>query len=166
MASVPLGAASSTLEHLCHHNYDTSGLNLDIDGHNGEIVPGTIKRYSQFTSVTVFITRLHLLVIDWPKSHGAQRSGVGCHKLPHDDVIKWKHFPRYWPFVGGIRRSSADSPHRGQWRGALMFSMICTWTNAWVNNREAGNLRRHRAHYDVTVMIQKSCSLKLDVSSG
>ena len=43
----------------------------------------------------------------------------------HDDVIKWKHFPRYWPFVRGIHRSSVNSPHKGQWRGALMFSLIC-----------------------------------------
>ena len=42
-----------------------------------------------------------------------------------DDVIKWKHFPRYWPFVRGIHRSPADSPNKGQWRGALMFSLIC-----------------------------------------
>ena len=47
----------------------------------------------------------------------------------HDDVIKWK-----------------------QWRGALMFSLICVWINGWVNNREAGDLSRYRAHYDVTVM--------------
>ena len=70
----------------------------------------------------------------------------------HDDVIKWKHFPRYWPFVRGIHRSPVNSPHKGQWRGALMFSLICAWINGWVNNREAGDLRRHRAHYDVTVM--------------
>ena len=42
----------------------------------------------------------------------------------HDDVIKWKHIPRYWPFVRGITGL----------------------------NREAGDLRRHRAHYDVIVM--------------
>ena len=66
----------------------------------------------------------------------------------HDAVIKWKHFPRYWPFVRGIHRS----PHKGQWRGALMFPMICVWINGWVNNREAGDFRRYRAHYDVTVM--------------
>ena len=40
----------------------------------------------------------------------------------------------------------------GQWRGALMFSLICPRINGWVNNHEAGDLRRHRAHYDVTVM--------------
>ena len=70
----------------------------------------------------------------------------------HDNVIKWKHFPGYWPFVRGIHRSPAHSPHKGQWRGALIFSLICVWINDWVNNREAGDLRRYRAHYDVTVM--------------
>ena len=59
----------------------------------------------------------------------------------HDDVIKWKHFPRCWSFVQGIHRSPVNSPHKGQWRGALMFSLI------------AGDLRRHRAHYDVIVMF-------------
>ena len=70
----------------------------------------------------------------------------------HDDVIKWKHFPRYWPFVRGIHRPPVNYPHKGQWRGALMFSLICAWINGWVNNGEAGGLRCHRAHYDVTVM--------------
>ena len=56
----------------------------------------------------------------------------------HDDVIKWKHFPRSWPFVRGIHRSPVNSPHKGQWRGALMFSLICAWINGQVNNREAG----------------------------
>ena len=71
----------------------------------------------------------------------------------HDDVIKWKHFPRYWPFVRGIHRSPVNSPRKGQWRGALMFSLICAWINGWVNNGETGDLRRHRANCDVTVMI-------------
>ena len=46
-----------------------------------------------------------------------------------------------------------NSPHKGQWRRALMFSLICVWINGWVNNREAGDLRRYRAHYDVTIMM-------------
>ena len=53
-------------------------------------------------------------------------------KKHHDDVIKWKHFPRYWPFVRGIHRSPVNSPHKGQWRGASMFSLICVWINSWV----------------------------------
>ena len=70
----------------------------------------------------------------------------------HDYVIKWKLFPRHWPYVRGIHWSPVNSPHKGQWRGALMFSLICVWINGSVNNREAGYLRRYRAHYDVIVM--------------
>ena len=57
-----------------------------------------------------------------------------------------------WPFVRGIHRSPVNSPHKVQWRGALMFSLIYAQINDWVSNREAGDLRRHRAHYDVIVM--------------
>ena len=70
----------------------------------------------------------------------------------HDDVIKWKHFPRNWPFVREIHRSPVNFPHKGQWRGPLMFSLIYAWINDWVNNREAGDLRRQHGHYDVIVM--------------
>ena len=59
---------------------------------------------------------------------------------------------RYWSFVWGIHWSPVNSPHKSQWRGALMFSLICAWINGSANNREPGDLRRHRCHYDVTVM--------------
>ena len=59
---------------------------------------------------------------------------------------------RHWPFVWGIHGSPGNSPHKGQWRGTLMFSLICVWTSGWLNNRHASDLRRHRSHYDVTVM--------------
>ena len=65
---------------------------------------------------------------------------------------QWKYFQRYWPCVRGIHRSPVNSPHKDQWRGALMLSLICARINAWENNRKAGDLRRHRAHYDVIVM--------------
>ena len=52
----------------------------------------------------------------------------------------------------GIRRSSVNSPHKGQWRGALMFSLICAWTNDWANHRDPGDLKSQCIHYDVTVM--------------
>ena len=75
------------------------------------------------------------------------------HIVVHDDVIKWKHFPRNWPFVREIHRSPVNFPHKGQWRGALMFSLNYAWINDWVNNREAGDLRRQHGHYDVIVML-------------
>ena len=48
-------------------------------------------------------------------------------------------FPCYWTFVKRIHQWPVDSPHKGQWRGALMFSLICGWTNGWANNRATGD---------------------------
>ena len=61
-------------------------------------------------------------------------------------------FSRYWPFVRGIHRSPVNSPQKGQWCRALMFSLISAWINDWVNNLEAGDLRCHHAHHDVIVI--------------
>ena len=61
-------------------------------------------------------------------------------------------FLRYWPFVRGIHGSPVNSLRKGQWCGALVVSLICVWISGWVNNREAGDLRRYRANYDVSVM--------------
>ena len=73
------------------------------------------------------------------------------------DNTWWRH--QIETFSALLALYAANSPvtgdlsHNGQWRGALTVSLICAWTNAWVNHRSAGDLRRHRAHYDVTVMI-------------
>ena len=83
----------------------------------------------------------------------------------HDDVIKWKNLPRYWPFVRGIHRSSVNSPHKVQWRGALVFSLISALTHRCANHRGTGDLRRHRAHYDVTVMWVPSYFWEIKMSN-
>ena len=75
------------------------------------------------------------------------------------DITSWDvmtssngNFLRYWPCVRGIHRWQVDSPHKGEWLGALMFSLICAWTNGWANNRDAGDFRYHCAHYKITVI--------------
>ena len=83
---------------------------------------------------------------------GKKESGVHITGGNHDDVIKWKHFPHYYPFVRGSHQSLGDFPHKGQWHRMLMFYLICAWTNDWANTRDAGDLRHHRTHYDVIVM--------------
>ena len=55
-------------------------------------------------------------------------------------------------FCALLANCAGNSPHKGQWRGALMFSLIYALINSWVNTSEAGDLRRHRGHYDVSVM--------------
>ena len=112
-----------TYWHLCHFTY-ASVLQ---------------SQYLAFDAITV---ELHVYAVTLQ---------IFCN-LRHDDVIRWKHFPRYWPFVRGIHRSPVNPPHKGQWRGVVMFSLICARMNGWVNNREAGDMRGYRAHYDVTVM--------------
>ena len=70
----------------------------------------------------------------------------------------WRHrketFSVLLAFVRGIHRLPVNSPYKGQWRGALIFSLICARVNRWENNREAGDLRRRFTHYDVIVMIR------------
>ena len=99
-----------------------------------------------FAWIWIWMT-LTLILLIWDCNASNDNSGQfsleDCLHDVHDDVIKWKHFPRYSPLVRGIHRSPVNSPHRGQWRGAMMFSLIYVWTNGWVNNR---------AHHDVIVM--------------
>ena len=70
-------------------------------------------------------------------------------------------FPAQRPVTSmrGIHRLPMDSPHKGQWRRALMFSLICAWIDGWGNNREAGDLRHNRPHYDVTVICNICISI-------
>ena len=102
---------------------------------------------SKITYIILFTSRSeiqHYVLL--PKSPYQLFQSVSSHaSLFHDDVIKWKHFPRYWPFVWGIHRWPVNSPHKGQWHGALMFLLICACISVWANNREAGDLRRHSA---------------------
>ena len=71
----------------------------------------------------------------------------------HGDIIKWKHFLHYWRFVQWIHWSPVNSPNKDQWRGALIFSLICAWINDRINNRETDDLKPRHAHYDVIVMF-------------
>ena len=68
----------------------------------------------------------------------------------------WRHqmetFSAWLALCEGNSPVTGEFPSQSQWRGALMFSLICAWTNGWAHHRDAGDLRHHRTHYDVTVM--------------
>ena len=72
----------------------------------------------------------------------------------------WNIFPRYWTCVRGIHCTQVNCPHKGQSRRTLIFSLISAWINGWVNNAEAGDLRRHRAHYHGIVMYSVKANHK------
>ena len=54
-----------------------------------------------------------------------------------NDDIKWKHFPRHWPFVRGIHRSPVNSPHKGIWRGAF-YVFFDLRLNKWLSKQSRG----------------------------
>ena len=104
------------------------GLPFPLGPGSGKFVTDMIQDVAYCTCPYHLSQSSHLNTLPLPKS-------TVISQLFHDDVIKWRHFPRYWSFVRG------------------MFSLICVWINDWVNDREAGDLRRYRAHYDVIVMF-------------
>ena len=86
--------------------------------------------------------------------------------------VNWSGYNTWWrqqmeTFSALLALCAGNSPvpgefptHKVQWRGALMFSLISAWINGWVNTRGAGDLRRHRTHYDVTVIkTNPSCEV-------
>ena len=112
---------------IYHRNRPCHNVNMIIEKLNS-FAPGRCGSNSKSIVFKLFI---HI------RSLGTRREIV-LRWMPqnlHDDVIKWKYFPCYWPFVRGVNRSPVNSPHKGQWRGALVFSLICAWTNGWVHNR-------------------------------
>ena len=87
---------------------------------------------------------------------GACRRSAHLHPGGCCNIPWWRHqmeaFSALLALCAGNSPVPVNSPHKDQWRGALIFSLICVWINGWVNNREAGDLRCYRGHYDVIVM--------------
>ena len=77
--------------------------------------------------------------------------------IPLESTSWWRHQMESFSTLLDIcaDNSPVNSLHIGQWRRALMFSLVCAGINVWVNNREVGDLRRHFAHHGVTVMQKK-----------
>ena len=69
----------------------------------------------------------------------------------------WRHqietFSALLAICAGNSPVPVNSPLKGQWRRAMMFPLISAWINGWVSNREAGDLKRNRTHYDVILII-------------
>ena len=104
--------------------------------------------------------------LQWPEcinDNMTWQMGLSVQSL-HDDVIKRKHYPRYWPFVWGHLWIPLTKTSDAELWCFVLF-LICAWTNSWANNRDTGDLRCHRGHYDVTVMwylIPVACSQCVD----
>ena len=107
-----------------------------------------------FLNIPCFLSVIYIWLVSPQPSHIPWHLSNTCSDANHDDVIKWKYFPRYWPFVReftGHRwnpRTKASDAELG------CFLWSAPWINGWINNRKSGDLRRHRGHYDVNVMSE------------
>ena len=106
-----------------------------------------------FISIQCVLIKFQRLIVYWPDTSKVKLQDMG--KPQNSKHCLQKNILQV-PLLNHVHRpkvtSPVNSPHKGQWRGALMFSLICSWTSDWASNREAGDLRRHRTDYDVTVM--------------
>ena len=118
----------------------------------------TITKHTKVRTVSLIICLMHNCILCY--SRELDTFICVCVSKP---VPWWRHqmetFSALLALCAGIHRSPVNSPHKGQWLGNFMFSLICAWINGWVNNHRAGDLRRHRADYDVTVMQNKTVAI-------
>ena len=107
---------------VLHSQMVRTNIVTNIDTHTnkqtntqGENIITSLTRVINITKITTFRTKLYEIGHIWPKScyvvWKKWSSWVKMTKI-HDDVIKWKHFPRYWPFVQGILQWPVNSPHK------------------------------------------------------
>ena len=153
--------AGDLIRHRAHYDATVMTLPLPTDGPDARPSAHTIPTEKldifSFKSLSIKLPFIDSVTLYGPDDV-IQHSYTNHAKSRRTNI--WLFFPflvdcicdQHMMHDDVIHRSPVNSSHKGQWRGALMFSLICAWINGWVNNREAGDLRRHRAHYDVIVL--------------
>ena len=143
---------------------DVKGTQLDVDtfcylgvmlcyggGCDSAIVTRYCVAWGKFRKLLPVLTSRHLS----PNVRGKVYTGCVhwlCSMVTKHGVKMTSSNVNISTFLPLYVESQVNSPRKGQWRGALVFSLICAWLNSWVNTCKAGNLKCHCAHYDVTVM--------------
>ena len=113
-------------------------------------------RYLAFTWLQIYTISVYSSHRGRTIRSGAKSDDITLSYMQCPDTTWWRH--QMETFSALLALCAGNSPRKGQWRGALIFFFICAWINGGVNNREAGDLGLHRAHYDVTVMsVATSC---------
>ena len=140
----------------CFKNYHNTGYLLTIafifDRCHRSLAAATPDKFERDSNIMTYTFTKYFFVTE------QRMKGAFMNPTPGVAFLSWwrqqmETFSALLALGVGNSPVTGEFPaHKGHWSGALMFSMICAWINGWVNNREAGELRRHRAYYDVTVM--------------
>ena len=91
------------------------------------------------------------------------------HKKNSKHIDSWRRhqmetFSALLALCAGNSLVTGEIPAKWPVTRSLDVSVICAWINGWVNDREAGDLRHHRAHYNVTLIwTQASMTIEFDI---
>ena len=110
-----------------------------------------------------------LLTRGFPSQKVSNVENISMSWFPHGQIMMTSSNGNIFRITGlcaGIHQSLVNSPHKGQWHRALMFSLICAWINGRVNKRDAGDLRCHCTHYDITIMFCCNQWWNYDISAS
>ena len=113
-------------------------LNIIVAIHGTRMIAVNIKCIYKRICFVAYVREITALLEHFKIPYAKWRT-LCCGNFHHVVFIKWNHFPRNRSFMRWIHRSPMNSPHKGQWRGALIFSFIWAWINGWVNKHEAGD---------------------------
>ena len=159
---------------LCHQRCDQKKMISNMETHqcqrhhpqslilNGDMFCSVsyVSKYLFTEYISINIHPFHRLCsVVGGRNFPHKVASVALHKSYTESW--WRHqmetFSALLPLYVGNSPVAGEFPRKGQRRGALMLSLICPLINSWVNNREAGDLKRHRAHYEVIVMMIWTC---------
>ena len=155
---------------LMHWRYCSLALSHRYAKHYAHSMLSTFVDSREELYGLIRISRFRYFNSDWPSHYNPRvlvnvRSVIVARSASStggDMITSWNGniFRVAGPLCGEFTGHRWIKP-KGQWRGALMFSLICAWTNDWANNEDTGDLKRHRAHYDVSVMDELTTDDKM-----
>ena len=102
--------------------------------------------WSQLTMMMIIVIMIMAIVMVIIYMFAEMYDTLACHWGPprddhHDDVIKWKHVPRYWPFVRGFHRSPVPRSFDVSLDLRLNKQLSRQWCGWWFETPSRPSLR-------------------------
>ena len=154
--------------HICFVNLTIIGSDNGFSPDRRQAIIWTSAGISLIRTLGTNLSEIlsEIRMFSFTKTHLKMSSGkwrpfcLGLNVLTHTqwyDVPWWRH--QMEAFSALLAICAGNSPVTGEFHAQrpvtrsfdVFFDLLLN--KRWVNTREAGDLRRYRAHYDVTVML-------------
>ena len=141
-----MGIVSHLEFSFLHHHYQSEVLSQVINANDTDSLCSWRIALSGSAVSSPGISTLY----EWYHSNEAKQ--LKARSRLHDNFMRWRWFPRYWPFVRGIHQCLVDIPPKTSVTWALMFPLVLSLTDGWKNSQVVGDLIRHESHCDGILM--------------